>query len=86
MHPSHSHQLSYRDLPGETVQIHRGDIIIDDRPLDEPYVRYRDPWEMPPKKLTSEQYLLIGDNRGMPQELHSWGVVDFCDIAGKAVR
>jgi hypothetical protein len=59
--------------------------MIDDQVLDEPYVHFRDPWEMPPRKLSNTEYLVIGDNRGMPQEYHSWGVVEFNQIAGKAV-
>jgi len=71
-------------LPGETVRIHSGTVEIDDAALPEPYVVYRQPWEFPARELGREEYLVIGDNRGMPQELHTWGVIKLGQIAGRA--
>jgi signal peptidase I len=69
-------------LPGETIAIHRGKVLIDGRPLDEPYVKAREPWEVAPVQLTSDEYFVIGDNRGMDQESHVFGRVERRKLLG----
>lgn len=70
-------------LPGERVAIVRGRVLVNGEVLDEPYVKHRWPWEEPERKLGADEYLVIGDNRGMPQELHEHGVTTADRIAGK---
>lgn len=72
-------------LPGEEVAIVRGVVYIDGRPLDEPYVRLRARWHVPPVRLDADEYFVIGDNRGMRQELHEFGVVARQRIVGKVL-
>ena len=72
-------------LPGETVAIRRGIVTINGQPLEEPYVKEREPWEMAPVKLESDQYFAVGDNRGMNQQLHSFGTVRTEKIVGKVL-
>lgn len=72
-------------LPGETIAIHQGVVFINGQPLDEPYVRRRDNWEEPPRKLAPDEYYLIGDNRGMPQAFHEYGHTTADRIIGKAL-
>ena len=72
-------------LPGETVAIEHGVVQINGRPLDEPYVKAREPWELPPRKLEADEYLVIGDNRGMAQQWHSFGVAEAKRIVGKVL-
>lgn len=72
-------------LPGETVEIRSGTVYINEEPLAEPYVRFSQQWNDPPKVVEPDKYLLIGDNRGMPKDWHTWGQVWFSSIAGKAV-
>ena len=33
-------------LPGERIRIEAGQVLIDDKPLDEPYCVYRLPWNI----------------------------------------
>ncbi|MBI3853822.1 MAG: signal peptidase I [Verrucomicrobia bacterium] len=70
-------------LPGETYSIERGMVMINSRPLDEPYVVKREPWEEPPRHLADDEYLAIGDNRATDQFTHAHGVVKAHRIAGK---
>jgi signal peptidase I len=70
-------------LPGETIAIENGIVAIDGMPLDEPYVKEREPWEVAPVKLKSGQHFVIGDNRGMNQQLHKFGTVETDRILGK---
>ncbi len=70
-------------LPGETLAIERGVVLIDDKPIEEPYVKHRAPWQLRPRKLGPDTYFLIGDNRGMPQEMHDFGATQGRNIVGK---
>lgn len=72
-------------LPGETLAIRNGVVFINGQPLDEPYVRARAPWDEPPCTLKAGEYFAIGDNRGMPGELHEHGTVDAERIVGKVL-
>jgi signal peptidase I len=72
-------------LPGETIAITNGTVCIDGRPLDEPYVKRRAPWEEPPEKIAADEYYIIGDNRGMDQDLHEHGRTQAERIIGKVL-
>lgn len=74
-------------LPGETLAIRNGTVLINGEPLEEPYVRPgRRPWNRAPKVLGSHQFFVIGDNRSMPQEQHEFGAVERDRIVGKVLR
>ena len=60
-------------LPGETVAIERGIVLINGQPLDEPYVKERAPWQLSPRRMDPDEYFFIGDNRGMRQPWHTYG-------------
>lgn len=60
-------------LPGETVFIGNGTVFIDGEPIEEPYVEYNAHWNVSPVTLDGNEYFVIGDNRGMPSRLHTFG-------------
>lgn len=73
-------------LPGERPAILRGQVFINGEPLVEPYLKqpvYA--WDWPPRVLGPDEYLVIGDNRAMLQELHQFGVVHRERIVGRAL-
>ncbi len=72
-------------LPGERLKIDHGIVHVDDRPLDEPYVRFRLPWSLDPVALAPGQYFVVGDNRGMPMALHDLGRVQRERLMGVVV-
>jgi signal peptidase I len=72
-------------LPGETVTIENGVVHINGRPLDEPYVAYRDPWDVAPRTLKLDEYFVIGDNRGMDQRGHIFGRAERERLVGKVL-
>lgn len=72
-------------LPDETVAIEKGVVHINGRPLDEPYVKERDTWQLGPRKLEADEFFVIGDNRGMSQERHTFGVAEAKRIVGKVL-
>jgi signal peptidase I len=72
-------------LPGETVEIHDGQVYIDGQPLEEPY----DPGETRPGR--SEQVLVpplhvyvLGDNRSHSNDSRNFGPVPIESIVGRA--
>lgn len=73
-------------LPGETLAIRDGTVLIDGKPLDEPYVRPgRRPWNRAPRTLRPDQYFVIGDNRSMREDQHEFGAIDGARIVGKVI-
>ena len=60
---------------GETVEFHNGDLYIDGKLLDEPYVKYVSDWNLPPRKVKKGNVYVVGDNRSMPIEQHQFGQV-----------
>ena len=72
-------------LPGERISLTEGQVYVNGAPLIEPYVRNRSPWDVPEVTLTSREYFVIGDNRGMRVADHDFGRVDVSRIVGRIV-
>jgi signal peptidase I len=70
-------------LPGETVQFHAGHLLVNGRPLAEPYVKFDCDWESEPKTLAPGWYYVVGDNRSMPESYHEEGMASRERIVGK---
>lgn len=68
--------------PADTIAITDGVVVVNDTPLDEPYVRERARWQMAPTTLTADEYFVVGDNRGMPMAQHTMGRVDRARLIG----
>ena len=60
-------------MPGDRIRIDRGTVVVNGSQLDEPYVRGRRPWQVSEVRLATDEYLVIGDNRAMPQRNHDFG-------------
>jgi signal peptidase I len=74
-------------LPGDTVEIDRGQVIVNGRPLEESYVPpdYRDHTSYAPRMLPPDDYFVLGDHRSSSNDSRNWGFVDRKFIYGKAV-
>jgi signal peptidase I len=72
-------------LPGETVAFVDGRVLINGEVLDEPYEKTACDWNRDPVKLGATEYFVVGDNRTMPIELHTFGKVERNRIVGKAI-
>lgn len=72
-------------LPGETIAIREGQVIINNSALDEPYLRFKARWNTEPVTLSTNEYFLIGDNRGMGQTEHEFGRGPRSNIIGRAL-
>jgi len=72
-------------LPGERLEIIDGEVHVNGAPLPEPYVRHRRAWNVPEVTMTSREYFVIGDNRGMLARDHEFGRVDVSRILGQVI-
>lgn len=66
-------------LPGETVSIRQGKVLVNGKPIEEPYTDSEVPWNAGPLKLGPESFFVIGDNR----EVTIFGPVAGNQIVGK---
>jgi len=72
-------------LPGETISFHDGHAYINDKLLNEPYLKFISDWEHGPIECGPDQYYVVGDNRSMPFELHTQGRAERDHIIGKVL-
>ncbi|MEX0672869.1 MAG: signal peptidase I [Candidatus Paceibacterota bacterium] len=75
-------------LPGETVEINRGDVIIHNAEhpngilLDEPYVKHTKIDSLR-TSLKNDEYFVLGDNRQASSDSRSWGPLERELIQGR---
>lgn len=72
-------------LPGETIEFSKGRLLVDGQPLPEPYLRFSCYWNRPPQKLGPDQFFVVGDNRAMRMEDHTFGATERPRIVGKVL-
>jgi signal peptidase I len=73
-------------LPGERIRIDSGQVMIDDKPLSEPYCIYRLPWNILETQLGPDEVFVIGDNRAMLEKYHDFGRADRSRILGRLIN
>jgi len=73
-------------LPGERIRIDAGQVMIDDKPLSEPYCIYRLPWNILETQLGPDEVFVIGDNRAMLEKYHDFGRADRSRILGRLIN
>ncbi|HEV2901704.1 MAG TPA: signal peptidase I [Gaiellaceae bacterium] len=73
-------------LPGETLSMRNGFVLVNGVPLVESYLRpgYRGRESGDWARITDEGYFVLGDNRTMSCDSRRWGVVPRDNIIGRA--
>lgn len=71
-------------LPGETISVQGGKVMVNGMPLDEPYIAappiYDGTWEVPEGQL-----FVLGDNRNESKDSHEWGLLPMQNVVGRAI-
>lgn len=70
-------------LPGDTVTVNGGQVLVNGTPLDEPYI---DEAPRYPDQLTvgTGEYYVLGDNRNNSRDSHRFGPVPKQNLIGQA--
>jgi len=67
---------------GEQVEFRDGQLFVDGKEIEEPYVRYPCTWNLPPRRVEKDCVYVVGDNRSMPIENHHFGQASKNRIVG----
>jgi signal peptidase I len=71
-------------LPGETISVQDGKVLVNGVPLDEPYIAappiYNNTWVVPEGQL-----FVLGDNRNESKDSHEWGMLPMENVVGRAI-
>jgi len=85
--PTKSYIKRVIGVPGDTVEVDSGTVVVNGHALEEDYVpsEYRDDNSMPAKKVPQGEYFVLGDHRSSSNDSRAWGMVPRRYIYGKAV-
>lgn len=85
--PSKSYIKRVIGLPGDTIRLVRGQVMVNGQMLEESYVPedYRDQVSMSDLTVPANEYFVLGDHRASSNDSRSWGTVPRRYVYGKAV-
>ncbi|MFG6104597.1 signal peptidase I [Leptothoe sp. EHU-05/26/07-4] len=76
-------------LPGDTVEVTDGTVLVNGDALDESYIQSPPTYEQAPLTIPDGSYFVLGDNRNASYDSHAWDIsepfVPEDQIIGKAV-
>jgi signal peptidase I len=84
--PDQSEMLIKRvvGLPGETIEVRNGRVIIDGEPLEETWTSRQGGGNFGPQTIPPLHVFVMGDNRGASNDSRNFGPVPIDDVVGQA--
>ncbi len=85
--PDKSYVKRVIGMPGETVEVRNGKILINGTELSEPYLDKEHNQNLPsfpPRKVDEHYFFVMGDNRDNSSDSRYWGLVPEKYVYGKA--
>ena len=85
--PSKNYIKRIVGVPGDRIEIVRGEVMVNGNRLQEPYVpaQFRDERSMSEMTVPEDDYFVLGDHRNLSSDSRDFGVVEREAIFGKAV-
>lgn len=71
-------------VPGQTVEVRDGHVLVDGRALAEPYVAAPPNYAMPKTLVPEGTVFVLGDNRNNSFDSHLFGVIEQSRLIGRA--
>jgi len=69
-------------VSGQRVEFSKGILFVDDKKINEPYVKKKSNWNLEPIIVKPDHVYVVGDNRAMPAEAHTFGQAPVSRIVG----
>lgn len=69
-------------LEGDVVEFKNGTLFVNEKKIDEIYVRYPSDWNLSPRKVDKGHVYVVGDNRNVPIDVHQFGQTSIGRIIG----
>ena len=85
--PSKNYIKRIVGVPGDKIEIFRGQVLVNGQRLQEPYVpeQFRDKRSMSEVLVPENSYFVLGDHRNLSSDSRDFGVVERKAIFGRAV-
>lgn len=71
-------------IPGDTVEVVNGRVILNGSPLEEDYLFDEPRYESPSREVPAGYFYVLGDNRNNSSDSHVWGMVPESFVVGRA--
>ena len=71
-------------LPGDTVEVRDRQVLVNGKPLDEPYIAEEPNYTYGPVTVPEGSLFMMGDNRNNSFDSHAWGFLPKENVKGRA--